>query len=61
MIWSSGKGWHWPLKFTENPPTLANISTSNLIILFISKQEQVRANTTQLANNDKICSIKLKT
>jgi hypothetical protein len=24
------KGQHWPLKFTENPPTLADISTSNL-------------------------------
>jgi hypothetical protein len=24
------KGQHWPLKFTEKPPTLADISTSNL-------------------------------
>jgi hypothetical protein len=32
MFWSSGKGRHWPSKFTERPPTLADISTSDLTI-----------------------------
>jgi hypothetical protein len=31
-VLSSGKGRHWPLRFIENPPTLANISTSDLTI-----------------------------
>jgi hypothetical protein len=38
MFWSSGKGWHWPPKLTENPPTLADISISNLTIPHMSKE-----------------------
>jgi hypothetical protein len=30
-----GKGQHWPPKFTENPPTLSDISASNLTICCI--------------------------
>jgi hypothetical protein len=32
MFWSSGKRLNLPPKVIENPPTLTNISTSNLII-----------------------------
>jgi hypothetical protein len=33
------KGWQWPPNFIEDPPALAAISVSNLIIHHMSKDE----------------------
>jgi hypothetical protein len=61
MFWSSGKGWHWLLQLTENTPTLASISTSNLIMLHMSKEVQFTTELQPHAKYDKICLMKLVT
>jgi hypothetical protein len=63
-LWSSGKGWHWLPKLTENPPTLAITTTSNLTIRHTWKEAQFRIFTIVLppyAKYDMICLMKLLT
>jgi hypothetical protein len=62
VFWSSGKRRHWPPKFTKNPPTLSDISTSNLTIHHMWKEVYFTVFTIELtpyAKNYKICLMKL--